>query len=69
MRINTDKTKIMRVNSKSNEHISIANRDIDVTSFTYLGSVINITGGTDEDVLARIGKARSAFNILGNIWR
>ena len=39
------------------------------TSFTYLGSVINITGGTDEDVLARIGKARSAFNILGNIWR
>lgn len=55
----------MRVNSKSNEHISIANRDIeDVTSFTYLGSVINITGGTDEDVLARMGKARSAFNIL-----
>ena len=32
----------------------------DVTSFTYLGSVINITGGTDEDVMARIGKARSA---------
>jgi len=68
LKINTD--KIMRVNSKSNEHISIANRDIeDLTSFTYLGSVINITGGTDEDVLARTGKARSAFNILGNIWR
>jgi len=50
LRINTDKAKIMRVNSKSNEHISIANRDIeDVTSFTYLGSVINITGGTDEN--------------------
>ena len=57
LKINTDKTKIMRVNSKSNEYISIANRDIeDVTCFTYLGSVINITGGTDEDV-------------LGNIWR
>ena len=50
--------------------IELSNRDIeDVTSFTYLGSVINITGGTDEDVQARIGKARSAFNILGNIWR
>ena len=41
----------------------------DVTSFTYLGNVINITGGTDEDVMARIGKARSAFKTLGSIWR
>jgi len=41
----------------------------DVTSFTYLGSIINITGGTDEDVLARIGKARSAFNASASIWR
>ena len=40
----------------------------DVTFFTYLGSVINITGGTDEDVLARIGKARSVFNTLTIIW-
>ena len=70
LQINTDKTKIMRVNSKSKEHISIANRDIeDVTSFTHSGSVVNITGGTEEDVLARIGKTRSAFNILRNIWR
>ena len=28
-----------------------------------------ITGGTDEDVMARIGKARSAFNTLASIWR
>lgn len=39
------------------------------TSFTYLGSVINNTGETDEHVLARIGKARNAFNILANIRR
>ena len=39
----------------------------DVISFIYLGSVINITGGTDEDVLARIGKVRSAFNALASI--
>ena len=26
----------------------------DVMSFTYLGSVIDIMAGTDEDVLARI---------------
>ena len=35
----------------------------DVTSFTYLGSVINI-GGSEEDAKARIGKARTTFNIL-----
>jgi len=29
LKINTNKTKIMRVNSKSNEHISIANRNIE----------------------------------------
>lgn len=42
-----------RRNNKLNECITINNHDIeDVTSFTYnLASVINITGGTDEDVL------------------
>ena len=42
IQINTKKTKIMRVNIKSTEHISIANRNKDdVKSFTFLGSVIN----------------------------
>ena len=41
----------------------------EVASFTYLGSVINVMGGTEEDVMARIGKARSAFNTLASIWR
>ena len=68
--INTEKTKIMRIKNKPITRITINNHDIEeVTSVTYLGSVINITGGTDEDVLSRIGKARSAFNILGNISR
>ena len=70
LHINTGNTKIMRMNNKSHEGITINNYDIeDVTSFTYFGRVINITGGTDEDVLSRIGKVRSAFNILGSIWK
>ena len=40
----------------------------DVESFTYLGSVINKAGGTDEDIKVRIQKARAAFIILRNIW-
>ena len=62
LKINTDKTKTIKINSNAREQIMINNLGIEeVTSFTYLGSVINITGGTDEDVLARIGKARSVF--------
>ena len=68
--INTDNTKTIRINSNVREQIMINNLGIeDVTFFTYLGSVINITGGTDEDVLARIPKAHSVFNTLASIWR
>ena len=38
-------------------------------SFTYLGSTIHKHGGTEEDVKARIPKARVAFIMLRNIWR
>ena len=41
----------------------------EVESFTYLGSVIDVKGGTEADITARIGKARSAFTQLQNIWR
>ena len=34
-----------------------------------MGSVIAVDGGTEEDVKTRIGKARTAFNILNNIWK
>jgi len=38
-------------------------------SFIYMGSTINKNGGTDEDVKARIQKARVAFIMLRQIWR
>ena len=40
-----------------------------VTAFTYLGSLITTTGGTEEDVEARCRKAQAAFSILRPIWR
>ena len=40
-----------------------------VTAFTYLGSLITTTGGTEEDVEARCRKAQVAFSILRPIWR
>ena len=40
-----------------------------VSAFTYLGSLITTTGGTEEDVDARCRKAQVAFSILRPIWR
>ena len=39
------------------------------TQFTYIGSTINKNGGTEEDVKARIQKARVAFIMLRTIWK
>ena len=36
---------------------------------TYLGSVVNKTGGTDEDIAARRKKAQQAFAMLTPVWR
>ena len=55
----------MRINSTNERPIKLNNEDIEnVTSFTYLGSVIAVDGGTERDMLARIGKARTAFLLL-----
>ena len=59
----------MRINSTNDRPIKLNNEHIEnVDSFTYLGSVIAVDGGTG-DVLARIGKARTAFLLLRPVWR
>lgn len=70
LKINGSKTKVMRVNNKCLSPIKIKDQNLEeVTKFTYLGSVISVDGGTEEDVTARIGKARSSFNMLNRIWK
>ena len=57
-----------RVNSK--EPLHIYNETIErVTQFTYLGSIIDNTGGTEADIMARIRKAQIAFSALNKIWQ
>ena len=41
----------------------------EVESFTYLVSLVTVTGGADEDVKARIGKAIYVVNLLKPVWR
>jgi len=69
LKINIGKTKVMS-NETTKEPVFINNQPLDYTDqFTYLGSVVSISGGTEEDVTARLGKARSAFARLKPVWK
>ncbi|VDP65779.1 unnamed protein product [Schistosoma curassoni] len=49
--------------------ITIDGEDLDdMKTFTYLGSIIDEQGGSDADMLTRIGKARAAYLQLKNMW-
>ena len=48
--------------------VSIEGEDIEaVDKCTYLGSIVNKTGGTEEDISSRISKGRQA--ILKPAWK
>ena len=40
-----------------------------IEEFTYLGSKVSQSGGADEDITARIKKARQTFAILRPVWK
>ncbi|CAH8875279.1 unnamed protein product [Trichobilharzia szidati] len=73
LQVNTEVMKITKQQQQQQQHpapITINERDLkEVTSFTYLGSIVSTTGGTDEDVKSRIGKARNTFINLKPIWK
>ncbi|KAH9590087.1 hypothetical protein MS3_00002911 [Schistosoma haematobium] len=53
------KSRILRYNTECTNPITIDGEDLeDVKTFTYLGSIIDEQGGSDADVMVRIGKAR-----------
>ena len=70
LRISQEKTKVMRINSGQEAPIIIEGMPAeDVKEFVYLGSKISQTGGTDEDITARIRKARQSFAMLRPFWK
>ena len=69
LEIHPRKTQLMKMNTPNTDPVILSGERLEeVDSFTYLGSIINIQGGTDADVKSRIGKARTAFVMLRNIW-
>ena len=70
LHINIDKTEVMTLLKKQQTPITLDDKNLqEVDQFTYLGSIVSTTGGSDEDVRARIGKARYAFISLGPVWK
>ncbi len=41
----------------------------DVDTFTYLGAMVNKTGGATEDINHRLSLARNAFAVLSPLWK
>ncbi|XP_061169567.1 uncharacterized protein LOC133178930 [Saccostrea echinata] len=70
LRVNIDKTEVMRLLNKQQTPIMLGEHNLkDIDTFTYLGSNVSATGGTDEDIKARINKAQHAFITLKPVWR
>jgi len=56
--INKKKTKVMKINNKNHTAITIDNEEVEsVERFSYVGACVSRTGGSDEDIKLRIGKA------------
>ena len=70
LKINIQKTKEMRIGVRQQETLELHGEAVErVSEFTYLGSIISETGGTDEDITARIRKAQSTFSMLMPVWK
>ena len=55
LKINIQKTKEMRIGMRQQETLELHGEAVErVSEFTYLESIISETGGTDEDITARI---------------
>ena len=70
LKINVAKTKIMKINTRADEPITLDGTSMEeVNDFVYLGSKITTDGDSEVDVQARIAKATGAYAALRNIWR
>ena len=56
------KTKVLTNSNLTQQPIVINNHRIEyLNNFTYLGSIVNLQGGAEEDFKTRLGKVKSAL--------
>ena len=69
MKIDSEKTKLLRLNSTINGKVQVDEQVInDVESLVYLSAYISRSGGAEEDIRARPEKVRAAYKKLSRIW-
>ncbi|CAH8614784.1 unnamed protein product [Heterobilharzia americana] len=75
VQVNIEKTEVMKMPNPQHQQqqqqtpITINGRNLEEVASAYLGSTVSTTGGTDEEVKVRIGKASQAFINLKPVWR
>ncbi|KAH3809617.1 hypothetical protein DPMN_137991 [Dreissena polymorpha] len=61
--------KCLRINQGSKQLIHIEGQAIEeVDHLSYVSSIISKIGGSEDDITARIGKARQAFLTMRPVW-
>jgi len=69
LKVNEDKCKLLRINSRNNGVVEVNGRGIeDVDRFVYLGATVSKEGRGTEDIHNRVVKARGIFLKLKKIW-
>ena len=71
LKISGQKTKVMVTSGDQDQgdQLVIGQEVVeDVTSFTYLGSIVASDGDAEADVRCRIGKAATVFRRVTSIW-
>ena len=68
LKVNSQKTKVMRINSRNDDRIYIDGGEVDVDKFVYLGATLTKSGGGMGDMENRISKGRNAYRQLSKIW-
>ncbi|VDP16559.1 unnamed protein product [Schistosoma margrebowiei] len=70
LNIHKGRGKVLRCNMENTNPLILDGEPLeDVETFTYLNSIIiDEQGGSDADVKTRIGKIRTAFLKLRNMW-
>ena len=70
LKLNNNKCKIMKTNSKSESKLKVRGSDVEeVDSFTYLGANVTTDGGSTVDLKKRIALASAQMKKLANIWK
>ncbi|XP_071479245.1 uncharacterized protein, partial [Diadema antillarum] len=65
LRVGSEKTKVMSIHDERPMNLQMNHQTAEeVSSFTYLGSIISKDGDTELDITCRLGKARSVFQRL-----